>query len=226
MYFLMSLWTFWRHDELFYVMKLFTYIFVCHTFCTYILTTWQTFWNDYELVDVVTYLFTPWRVFDVLVYAMTNFLMSLWTFWRHDECLYVIHFDLLFNVMTKFLTWWSIFGCPNVFLTLGRTFWHHDELFGHHDVFLTSWRICWRHDVFIHRDERLTLWRTVWCHDMSLTSWPFFWASWRTFNIYILRLTNCLTSWHTFWRIDKLFDTITCFDKLVWRLDVLLTFIF
>ena len=133
-----------------------------------LLMSWRTFWchevHIYipfsELFEVLTYFWHDeqfdvfWR-HDELFVAMTNFFGVTTCFWCHDELFDVMRYIftyLLTNVLrswcfTNYLKSWG------VFLTLWRTFWHHD-------VFLTSWETFWCYGVFLMSR------RTSWCQEV------------------------------------------------------------
>ena len=140
------------------------------------------------MIDILTL----WRFFDVMTHsflsnyehfvimtcfrrAMTNFLTSWRTCWRHDMFLNA-------NFLFVFKTWRTVWR-HDVFLTTQRTFWLHDKLFNIMTYFwlhenswlvfdvmtnlLMSWRrafhIFWPHDVFLDFNVLMcfsTLYRT------------------------------------------------------------------
>ena len=181
------------------------------------LTSWRTFWCHSELFDVMicfdimTNLLKSWRLFDVI----TIFFDVMQCFWLHDK-----------NVVI-FLT----FSRHDVFLTSWQTLWHHNKRF---DITTPIWRhdepfnhdVCWHHhDVCWHHDELYNIMTCLW-HD-KFWIWQSFGAM--TYVTLIDVMTNVLTSWnflttwHTSWRLDALFDVMSwCVFMFCWH-DVILT---
>ena len=126
---------------------------------------------------------------DVMMYFMTNMVMSLCTLWQtcwwHDV-LYDKHGDVIMYFMTNLLMAWC---------TLWQTWWCHYVLYDKHgDVIMyfmtnmvmslcTLWQTCWCHDVLYdkHGDViryfmtnmlmSLGTFTTYWRHGVFLKSW-------------------------------------------------------
>ena len=108
----------------------------------------------------------------------------------------------------------------------------------HHDVYLTLWlfglmtnpltrflSFCLILGTKYNENVFLMSLRTLWCHRMFLMLWRTFWRLWRIFDIpfdtitFFYFISKHLTH---FWRHDKPFDVITCFDinTCFWRCNM------
>ena len=129
----------------------------------------------------MTNLLTSWCVFD----AMTHFVKSWRTWWRHDE---------LGDVMTNFVTSLCFF-----FFILWYTLWHHSVFFMSCQTFRSN------DELFEAMMKLLTLWRTFWHHDVFIDIMTNFWCD-KLFDVMhcvalIDDITIILTP-GTFWQND------------------------
>ena len=203
---------------LFYAKRLTSWQNLCHhaMFLMNVLTSWKICWrHDMFLTSWRTffaYLFTPWRVFDVI--ANVSMLWHVFDFMTHCFDIYLMSWHILWrrvvdvidvlwrvcDIMTNFLKYIALIDVMTNVL-MSWKFWRHDTLFLHPNArhVFTLWRTFlswWRIFVIISGTKYNVnvisiLWRIVdvmtWFDVMTKCL-----MSWRVFDF----MTNGLTLWH------------------------------
>ena len=167
---------------------------------THFLTPWNTFWRNYELLNVMMCSLLQGEFVVVMTYFMTSFLVS-WDFFHHFGN--KIFWKRIFDVIDIMIYFW---------LHNKTYLWRHAQLLYRPDIFvIISGTKYYENvylmliDIMIYYDRPFEVMACFWCHwrvfDVFLTSWLTFWS-----------MLHLLTSWQTFW----------C-HGIFWRHDTFLT---
>ena len=219
------------YNDIFDVMTCFDVIWRVFDFMANCFPSWRifyfrsnfSFWHYDKLIDIMTCLWhyddffyvtnclTSWRMLHLLrhdehfdameLFDITHFL----TYWHT--------FDLMTNLLTRFLSSWhnfslfweqniakTCFGCHNELFDVIACFWCYDELFLGSMAYF--WYTFWHHNVFFYFISQLLT--HFWRHDKPFDAMVNVWMWWCIFDV-----MNFLTSWRTFWRNDVI--------KLSWQ---------
>ena len=211
--------TFWRHDVLFSVMK----YDVLFDAITHSGRWFDTFYHHGELFNIMMsiLLFGVMRCVFLLYFRQILILFDVITHFplRH----YVLFVVMMYYpyLVTLWCTSWcyDIMMCVLYIFMLWHAFWRHDVPFDLMTYFFTSWHVSWRDNVILF--SILLDFMSTYCRFDVLFDICFDFETFeiimyffdvieyfQTHDISLYVMTYVLTSWHTFWCYDVLFDNI------------------